>query len=105
MKIRHWITASVLLLLLAAAIVGMVRTQQRRGTSVEVALPAGSQPAATNNQRVVPQVLVNQRPLQTARRLGTLAYTEEGKGLAHRAEKVADQKDDLAFLDACRAWQ
>ena len=71
MKIRHWMTASVLLLLLAAAIVGMVRTQQRRGTSVEVAPPAGSQPAATNNQRVAPQVLVNQRPLQTARRLGT----------------------------------
>src|SRR5437660_5926664 len=105
MKIRHWITASVLLLLLAAAIVGMVRTQQRRGTSVEVAPPAGSQPAATNNQRVAPQVLVNQRPLQTARRLGTLAYTQEEKDLAHQAEKVADHEVDLAFFDAFRAAQ
>src|SRR5438552_1782711 len=105
MKIRHWMTASVLLLLLAAAIVGMVRTQQRRGTSVEVAPPAGSQPAATNNQRVAPHVLVNQRPLQTARRLGTLAYTQEEKDLAHQAEKVADHEVDLAFFDAFRAAQ
>ncbi|SRR6266849_1738416 len=105
MKIRHWITAVVLLLLLAAAIVGMVWTQKRRGTSEEVAAPPGAQPTPNDNRRVAQHVLVNQRPLQTARRLGTLAYTQEEKDLAHQAEKVADHEVDLAFFDAFRAAQ
>src|SRR6266850_7884068 len=98
MKLRHWITASVLLLLLAAAIVGMVWTRQRRGASEEVAAPPGAQPTANNNQRPAQHVLVNQRPLQTARRLGTLAYTQEETDLARQAEKVADHEVDLAFF-------
>jgi small-conductance mechanosensitive channel len=106
MKIRHWITAFVLLLLLAAAIVGMVWTRQGRGASEEVAAPPGAQPTANeSSQRVAPHVLVNQRPLQTARRLGTLAYTQEEKDLAQQAEKVADHEVDLAFFDAFRGAQ
>src|SRR6266849_10262154 len=105
MKIRHWITAFVLLLLLAAAIVGMVWTQKRRGTSEEVAAPPGAQPTPNDNRRVAQHVLVNQRPLQTARRLGTLAYTQEEKDLARQAEKIADHEVDLAFFDAFRAAQ
>jgi small-conductance mechanosensitive channel len=105
MKIRHWITAIMLLLLVAAAIVGMVRTRQRRGTSEEVAAPPGTQRTDNNQQRVSPHVLVDQRPLQTARRLGALAYTQEEKDLARQAEKVADHEVDLAFFDAFRAAQ
>jgi hypothetical protein len=105
MKIRHWITAVVLLLLLAGAIVGMLWTRQRRGSSEEVAAPPGAHPSANNNQGVAPHVWVNQSPLQTARRIAALAYTEEEKDLARQVEKVADHEVDLAFFDAFRAAQ
>jgi small-conductance mechanosensitive channel len=104
MKARHWITAIVLLLLVAAAIVGMLRTQQRSGTSAEVAPSPGTQ-AVKNNQPAVQHAWVDQSPLQTARRIGTLAYTQEEKDLAQQAEKVADHEVDLAFFDAFSAAQ
>jgi len=100
--IRHWTTAVVLLLLLAAAIVGMVRTRQRSGVSDQVAPQPGT---SKGPQRVSARALVDQRPLQTARRVGALAYTEEEKDLAKQAEKVADHEVDLAFFDAFRTAQ
>jgi small-conductance mechanosensitive channel len=100
-KTRHWITAIVLLALLAAAIVGMVRTRQGRGASERVAPP----PGAGTPQRGSPQAVVDQTPLQTARRVGALAYTQEEKDLAQQAEKVADHEVDLAFFDAFRTAQ
>ena len=104
MKVRHWITALVLLLLVAAAIVGMVRTQQRRGASEDVAAAPGTQAAPTSSAWRQ-HAWVDQRPLQTARQVGTLAYTQEEKDLAQQAEKVADHEVDLAFFDAFRAAQ
>jgi small-conductance mechanosensitive channel len=104
MKLRHWITAGVLLVLVAAAIIGMVRTQQPRGTSEDVAAAPGTQ--STGNPHSLGQhAWVDQRPLQTARRVGTLAYTQEEKDLAQQVEKVADHEVDLAFFDAFRAAQ
>lgn len=105
MKPRHWITAVVLLLLVAAAIVGMVRTQQRGGTSAEVGASPATQAPASNQQPAAQHAWVDQRPLQTARRMGTLAYTQEEKSLAQQAEKVADHEVDLAFFDAFSAAQ
>src|ERR1700746_4075843 len=105
MKSRHWITAGVLLLLLTAAIVGMLRTRQPRETSVEIAAPQGTQAVARNEQGVAQHATVEQRPLQTARRVGALASTQEEKDLAQQAEKVADHEVDLAFFDAFRAAQ
>src|SRR5438445_11228572 len=105
MKVRHWITAIVLVLLVAAAIVGMVRTQQRRGTSEEVAALPGTHARANNPQRAGQHPFVDQRPLQKARRIGTLAYTQEERDLAQQAEKVADHEGDLAFFEAFRAAQ
>lgn len=105
MKVRHWITAIVLLLLVAAAIVGMVWTRQRSGTSDEVAALPGTQAPATKKQGKTQHVFVEQSPLQTARRVGTLAYTQEEKELARQAEKVADHEVDLAFFDAFRVAQ
>ena len=105
MKARHWITAGVLLLLVAAAIVGMVRTGQPGGTSAEIAAPRGTQAVAKNQQGVAQHATVDQRPLQTARRVGTLASTQEEKDLAQQAEKVADHEVDLAFFDAFSAAQ
>jgi small-conductance mechanosensitive channel len=105
MKVRHWITATVLLLLVAAAIVGMVRTEQPGGTGEEVARAPGTRAAANHQPSLAPHAAVNQRPLQTARRVGTLAFTPEEKDLAQQAEKVADHEVDLAFFDAFRAAQ
>src|SRR5947209_1897359 len=46
--------------------------------------------------------LVDQRPLQTAQRMATMAATPEEQALAHDAEKVGDHEVDLAFFDALR---
>ncbi len=102
MKLRHWITGLVLLLLAAAAIVGMVRTRQSR-SSIEVISPVPSKRG--NQQPVAIHALVDQSPLQTARRVESTAYAQEEKDLAQQAEKVADHEVDLAFFDAFRAAQ
>src|SRR5258706_9458475 len=106
MKFRHWITAIVLLLLIALAIVGFLRTRESKpaGESED----GGKTPAkalGTRNAPAAPHALVDQRPLQTARRDGALAYTQEEKELARQVEKVADHEVDLAFFDAFRAAQ
>lgn len=102
MKIRKWIIPIVLLLLLAAAIVGIVWTRE---------LPAANEDAtATTGKgllgRKAPPTrrgLVDQRPLLTAKRMAALAGTPEEKTLAHEAEKTADHEVDLAFYDALRS--
>ncbi len=99
MKVRRWITAIVLLLLVAAAIAGMYWTRQ---------LPANEE-AATSGKRLsgrkapsAAHPLVDQRPLQTARRMAALASTQAEQSLAHAAEKAGDHEVDLAFFDALR---
>ena len=49
--------------------------------------------------------LVDQRPLLTAQRMGTMASTPEEQALAHEAAKVGDHEVDLAFFDALRTAQ
>jgi len=48
---------------------------------------------------------VDQRPLQTARRMATMAGTPEEQALAHEAEKVGDHEVDLAFFNTLRTAQ
>ena len=100
MKLRHWITAGVLLLLVTAAIVGMILTRELPPPPDEEASTAsrlfGRKAQAGQRQ------LVDLRPLQTARRMSTRAGTPEEQTLAHEAEKIADHEVDLAFLDALR---
>jgi small-conductance mechanosensitive channel len=102
MKARHWITAIVLLLLVGGAIVGIVMTRD---------IPAPSDDASTTSAKkflgakAAPPPLVDQRPLQTARRMAAMAGTPEEQALAHEAEKVADHEVDLAFFDALRTAQ
>jgi small-conductance mechanosensitive channel len=101
MKVRQWITAIVLLLLVAAAIAGIVWTR---------ALPAPSEEAAATptgkmvgkKAPVAQRSLVDQRPLQTAKRMAAIAGTPEEQALAHQAEKVGDHEVDLSFFDALR---
>lgn len=103
MKVRHWITALVLLVLGAAAIVGMVRTRQSRASIEEI--PQAAESKGSKQRPAVIHALVDQSPLQTARRVESTAYAQEEKDLAQQAEKVADHEVDLAFFDAFRAAQ
>lgn len=104
MKLRHWITGIALLLLVAAAITGMVWTRALRPppeSDESAATPAGKKLLArtqADNERP----LVDQRPLQTARRMAALVATPDELRLAHEAEKVGDHEVDLAFADALR---
>src|SRR5437868_8841428 len=103
MKLRHWITAIVLVLLMAAAVAGFFWTRE---------LPAqNDDPAATTGKRVSKaklsqrRRLVDLRPLETARRMAAMAATPAELALAHEAEKVGDHEIDLAFYDAIRTAQ
>jgi hypothetical protein len=101
-KLRNWITAIVLLLLMALAVVGLVRTRPpaklAEDDSGKTARDKFSAGGATGSQRQ----LVDQRPLETARRMAASASTPEEQALAHEAEKAADHEVDLAFYDALR---
>jgi len=104
MKLRHWMTAVVLLLLMAAAIVGLVRTREpaQPTESEELGATAAGKKLLVRTEPANEHPLVDQRPLQTARRMASLATTPEELRLAHEAEKVADHEVDLAFADALR---
>src|SRR5216684_3506692 len=106
MKLRNWITGVVLLLLMALAIVGFLRTREHKQPGEgEGAGKASAKALASRGAPAVQRPRVDQRPLQTARRDGALAYTQEEKDLARQAEKIADHEVDLAFFDAFRAAQ
>src|SRR5580698_11116708 len=101
MKVRRWITAIVLLVLVAAAIVGIVWTRALPAPSEDTAATPTGQ-VAGKKAPVVQRPLVDQRPLQTAKRMAAIAGTQEEQVLAHQAEKVGDHEVDLAFFDALR---
>jgi small-conductance mechanosensitive channel len=95
----------VILLLVIAAIVGLVWTRDL-GQAAETDEPA----KATTSRKFLSRAsaatqkpLVDQRPLLTARRMAAMASTPEEQALAHEAEKVGDHEVDLAFSDAMRA--
>jgi small-conductance mechanosensitive channel len=110
MKVRQWITGIVLLVLVAAAIVGVVWTRDRGTAENEAGSGASGSGAAGNNsaaqaarrQVAAQRALVDQRPLLTARRLAASAATPEEQALAHQAEKAGDHEVDLTFFDALR---
>jgi len=104
MKARHWITAGVLLLLVAAAVVGIVLTRELPPPTDEEPSTQASRLFGRKAQSGQRQ-LVDLRPLQTARLMSTLAGIPEELTLAHEAEKIADHEVDLAFLDALRRVQ
>src|SRR5271165_6801656 len=101
MKVQHWITAIILLLLVAVAIAGVVWTRELPTVSEEAAATPGKKPLG-RMPLVAQHPLIDQRPLQTAKRMAALAATPEEQLLAHQAEKVGDHEVDLAFLDALR---
>ena len=76
------------------------------GTVVGLFLTSGGQSVlpsrASRNGSQQPAAVVDQKPLQTARKLSALAATPEERDLAHEALRVADYEVDLAFADALR---
>jgi small-conductance mechanosensitive channel len=102
MKIRHWIIAIVLFLLMALTIVGLVRTREQKAPAETG--DTGKAPANRLQAReAAKHPLVDERPLLTARRMSSLASTPEEQALAHEALKVSDHEVDLAFFDALRS--
>jgi len=97
MKVRHWIVGIVLLILVAAAIGGMLWTRELPAANDQTSTASGKdKPPSARGWRV------DQRPLQTAKRMAALASTAEEQALAHEAVKVGDHEVDLAFFDALR---
>jgi small-conductance mechanosensitive channel len=104
MKLRQWIIGIVLLLLIAAAVGGILWTREIPEQADEAS--AGQTKKPSGRKSGVPEhPLVDQRPLLTAQRMGTMASTPEEQALAHEAAKVADHEVDLAFFDALRTAQ
>lgn len=102
MKFRHWMTAGVLLLLMALAVVGLLHTREPASSDSETGGNPASGKLLARKAPAARRGLVDQRPLQTARRVAALASTAEEQALAHEAEKVGDHEVDLAFFDALR---
>ena len=103
MKATQWIIGTALLLLVGAAIAGLVWTRdlgQPKESEEAGKAPANRRLARTAAETQRP--LVDLRPLQTARRVAALAATPEEQRLAHEAAKVGDHEVDLAFFDALR---
>jgi small-conductance mechanosensitive channel len=105
MKLRQWITAIVLLLLMAAATLGLLWTREIPVDNSDETSTASTKklPARRNGAQQHPAI--DLRPLQTAQRLAATAGTPEEQALAHAAEKAGDHEVDLAFFDSLRTAQ
>jgi len=105
MKIRTWIPALVLLLLVSAATAGWMWT--REGLPPPAKETGADKPGSPGRQGLRGQApgharLVDQTPLLTARGLVPLATTLEERQLALQAERLGNHSVDLAFSDALR---
>lgn len=103
MKLRQWIISILLLLLVAVAVGGLRWTRPLPQLTAEDPSPTPGKKTTGTKQSHRP--LVDQRPLNTARRLAAMAGTPEEQALAHEAEKTGDHEVDLAFFDAIRMAQ
>jgi small-conductance mechanosensitive channel len=101
MKLRSWLPVGILVVLTAGTVAGWMWTR-------DVPQPQGQDspapPAKRGSRRAapVPQRLVDQSPLLTARSLVPLATTFEEKQLAIQAERLGNHSVDLAFSYALR---
>jgi small-conductance mechanosensitive channel len=90
MKSRQWLVTLGLLVLVLAAVIGLVLTSDW----------GASESSQSSRPRRPP--LVDERPLQTARAVGKLASGSDEKRFADQAERLADNEVDLAFEDGLR---
>jgi len=97
MRTPHKLALIGLLALLGAALLGLTLTSE----SPQFVLRGRRAQSATAGQGPI----VDQQPLETARRLALLAVTPEEKELAGDAVRVADHEVDLAFTSTLRTAQ
>jgi small-conductance mechanosensitive channel len=91
-KARQWTTAITLLLLVVAVIAGLWVTSS-----------SPTKPVLRSHQTAQNSApLVDQKPLQTARRLAAMASTPEEQEYARQALRLGDYEVDLAFAGALR---
>lgn len=95
----------MLVLLIAAAIGGLLWTREEPSQSDETASTAPSKKVSSRKAAVTQHPLVDQRPLLTAQQMAATAGTPEEQALAHEATKAGDHEVDLAFFDALRTAQ
>ena len=92
MKLRLWIVGLLLLLLLGGATTGFLLTRepaQAAEETAQAAAPATGKGKGTSKEgRPRRERLVDQTPLQTARRLLPLAATAAEQALARQAERL-----------------
>ena len=101
MRFRHWSIAGVLVLLMALAVVGLLRTREEKPPAEGENPGKAPSTVLSRNIAAAPRSLVDERPLQTARTMAAMATPEE-QTLAQAAVKVGDHEVDLAFYDALR---
>jgi hypothetical protein len=89
MKPRQWMATFGLLGLVLAAAAGLILTRE-------------SGPPETSMTPGHGTPLVDERPLQTARKLASLALDQDEQRFAQQAMKVADHEVDLAFAAGLR---
>ena len=93
MNIRHWITLVALLVLVVGTVVGVLVTDSTAPPTLlerHTKTPAQTTP------------VVDQKPVQTARKLAALASTPEEQDFVHQALRLSDYEVDLAFAGALR---
>ena len=97
MNARQALAPVLLLLLMAAAAAGLVLT---RGPGQPVP-EMGSTPVKKAGKTAPPvERLVDDRPLNSARRLAAMPLTREEKDFARQAVRLTNHEVDLAFTDA-----
>lgn len=94
MRFRQWIIAGGLLLLVLLTIAGLVLTS---GSNTPATLTKANSGESAS--------LVDQRPLQTARKLAPLASSTDEQRISQDTLRLADHEVDLAFADALREAQ
>jgi small-conductance mechanosensitive channel len=94
MKARRTIIVAGLLLLVAGTVAALLLTRESR--------PVISRKNGTAAEQTS---LVDQRPLQTARRLAGMAAGPEEQAFSKETLRLADHEVDLAFADALREAQ
>jgi small-conductance mechanosensitive channel len=100
MRMRHWITALVLLMLVAAAVAGLVLTKETEQPATEASGTQAVKPGSKDKTPRRRERVVDMSPLLTARKMATLAKTPAEQEYARQAVRLANHSVDLAFTDA-----
>src|ERR1700690_78896 len=90
LKSRQWLVALGVLLLVLAALVGLILTSDRGALE------------ATQNSRTHRRPLVDESPLETARAVAKLASDWDERRFADQALRLSDNAVDISFEDALR---